>query len=80
MMFSSIFVPIMFLYRDAMFVLFFVSIMFLGAKKRLYKRLRQSVRWSVRPLVGRSVCPHDAITWKTGYVAIALRGGEGRGN
>jgi hypothetical protein len=36
-------------------------------------------------LVGCSVCPHDEIlqnllTWKTGYVAIALRRGEGRGN
>jgi hypothetical protein len=35
----------------------------------------------VRPLVG----PHDEIlrnllTWKTGYVAIASRRGEGRGN
>jgi hypothetical protein len=39
------------------------------------------VGWSVRP----SVCPHDEIlqnlfTWKTGYVAIASRRGEGRGN
>jgi hypothetical protein len=48
---------------------------FLGAKKRLYKRLRWSVGPLVRPLVG----PHDAIMWKTGYVAIASRGGEGRG-
>jgi hypothetical protein len=53
-----------------------LSTVFLGAKKRLYKRLRRLVGWSVRP----SVCPHDAITWKTGYVAIASRGGEGRGN
>jgi hypothetical protein len=30
-------------------------------------------------LVGRSVCPHDAIMWKTGYVAIASRRGGGRG-
>ena len=44
---------------------------FLGAKKRLYKRLRRSVG----PLVG----PHDAITWKTSYVAIASRRGGGRG-
>jgi len=33
-----------------------------------------SIRWLVRPLVG----PH--ITSKTGYVAIASRRGEGRGN
>jgi hypothetical protein len=30
-------------------------------------------------LVGPSVCPHDAITWKTSYDVIASRGGEGRG-
>jgi hypothetical protein len=48
-----------------------VKYMFLGAKKRLYKRLRQSVRWSVGP--------HDAITWTTNYVAIASRRGGGRG-
>jgi hypothetical protein len=44
---------------------------FLDAKKRLYKRLRRLVS----PLVG----PHDAITWKTSYVAIASRRGGGRG-
>jgi hypothetical protein len=38
-------------------------------------------RWSVH----LSVCPHDEILrnllmWKTGYVAIASRRGEGRGN
>jgi hypothetical protein len=53
--------------------------LFLGAKKRLYKRLRRLVGWlvgrSVRPLVH----PHDAITWKTSYVAIASRRGGGRG-
>jgi hypothetical protein len=60
---------------------------FLGAKKRLYKRLRRSVgssvRPSVRPSVGRSVRwsvrPHDAIMWKTSYVAIASRRGGGKG-
>jgi hypothetical protein len=26
------------------------------------------------------VCPHDEITWKTGYFAIAWRRGEGRRN
>ena len=49
---------------------------FLGAKST-------SILDCVGPLVGRSVgwsVPHDAITWKTGYVAIASRGGEGRGN
>jgi hypothetical protein len=30
-------------------------------------------------LVGWSI-PHDAITWKTSYVAIASRRGGGRGN
>jgi hypothetical protein len=40
-----------------------------------------SFRWSVRWLVG----PHNEIlrklfTWKTGYVAIASKRGEGRGN
>jgi hypothetical protein len=44
---------------------------FLGAKST-------SIRDSVGPSVGWSVGPHDAIMWKTGYVAIALRGGEGR--
>ena len=44
---------------------------FLGAKKRLYKRLRRSVVPSVRP--------HDAIMWKTIYVTIASRRGGGRG-
>jgi hypothetical protein len=44
-------------------------------EEHLYKRLL----WLVRPLVGWSVCPHDAITWKTSYVAIALRRGGGRG-
>jgi hypothetical protein len=38
------------------------------------------VGWSVRPLVGCSICPHDEITWKTGYVAIASRRGERSGN
>jgi hypothetical protein len=48
---------------------------FLGAKKLLFKRLRLSVG----PLVGLSVRPHDAITWKTSYVAIASRrGGRGK--
>jgi hypothetical protein len=54
---------------------------FLGAKKRLYKRLRRLVGLSVRP----SVCPHitsktsyDCFEkWrrkrKTGYVATPLR-------
>jgi hypothetical protein len=36
------------------------------------------VCWLVGPSVGWLVCPH--ITLKTGYVAIALRRGEGRGN
>jgi hypothetical protein len=44
-------------------------------EEHLYTRLRPSVRRSV----GWSV-PHDAITWKTSYVAIALRRGGGRGN
>jgi hypothetical protein len=40
---------------------------------------------SVGRSVGPSVCPHDEIlqnllTWKTGYIAIASRTGEGRGN
>jgi hypothetical protein len=52
---------------------------FLGTKKRLYKRLRRLVGPSVRPSVHWSVCPHDAITWKTSYVAIASRRGGGRG-
>jgi hypothetical protein len=34
-----------------------------------------SLRRSVHPLVG----PHDAITWKTSYVAIDSRRGGGRG-
>jgi hypothetical protein len=39
----------------------------------------------VGPLVVPLVCPHNEIlqnlfTWKTGYVGIALRRGEGRGN
>jgi hypothetical protein len=39
----------------------------------------------VRPLVRWLVCPHDEILrkllmWKIGYVAIALRRGEGREN
>jgi hypothetical protein len=38
----------------------------------------------VRLLVRPSVCPHDEklrnlLTWKTGYIAIASRRGEGRG-
>jgi hypothetical protein len=48
-------------------------------EEHLYKRLRPSVRWSVGPLVGWSV-PHDAITWKTSYIAIASRRRGGRGN
>jgi hypothetical protein len=44
-------------------------------EEHLYKRLRPSVGRSVR----RSV-PHDAIRWKTSYVAIASRRGGGRGN
>jgi hypothetical protein len=44
-------------------------------EEHLYKRLRPSVRRSVCPFV-----PHDAITWKTSYVAIASRRGEGREN
>jgi hypothetical protein len=55
--------------------LFYLLNLFLGAKKRLYKRLCRSigpsVRWSVRP--------HNTITWKTSYVAIASRRGGGRG-
>jgi hypothetical protein len=54
-------------------------LLFLGAKKRLYKRLRRSVGRSVGWLVGRSVRPHDAIAWKTSYFAIASRRGGGRG-
>jgi hypothetical protein len=34
---------------------------------------------SVGPLVGPLVRPHDAITWKTSYVAIVSRRGGGRG-
>jgi hypothetical protein len=36
----------------------------------------------VGPSVVLLVCPHDEILlmWKTGYVAIASRRGEGRGN
>jgi hypothetical protein len=41
--------------------------------------IRDCVRRSVGRSVGRSV-PHDAITWKTSYVAIASRRGGGRGN
>jgi hypothetical protein len=52
----------------------FLSFIF-RCEEHLYKRLRpsvgRSVRWSV---------PHDAIMWKTSYVAIASRRGEGRGN
>jgi hypothetical protein len=51
-----------------------IVLRFLGAKKHLYKRLCRSVR----PLVRWSVRPHDAITWKTSYVAIASRRGGGR--
>jgi hypothetical protein len=53
-----------------------VYIQFLGAKST---SIRDCVRRSVGWLVGRSV-PHDAITWKTSYVAIASRRGGGRGN
>jgi hypothetical protein len=46
--------------------------MFLGAKSTSKRDcIGRSVRW----LVG----PHDAITWKTSYVAIASRRGGGRG-
>jgi hypothetical protein len=45
---------------------------FLGAKST-------SIRDCVGRSVGLSVCPHDAITWKTSYVAIASRRGGGRG-
>jgi hypothetical protein len=48
-------------------------------EEHLYKRLHPSVRLSVGWLVGWSV-PHDAITWKTIYIAIALRRGGGRRN
>jgi hypothetical protein len=44
-------------------------------EEHLYTRLRRLVRRSV----GRSVCPHDAITWKTSYVAINSRRVGGRG-
>jgi hypothetical protein len=54
-----------------------VDTKFLGAKKRLYKRLRPSVGRSVGPSVGWSVRPH--ITSKTSYIAIASRRGGGRG-
>jgi hypothetical protein len=40
--------------------------------------VRPSIGWSVHWLVHPSVGPH--ITLKTGYVAIASRRGEGRGN
>ena len=52
------------------------KIKFLGAKST---SLRDCVGRSVRPLVGPLVRPHDAITWKTSYVAIASRRGGGRG-
>jgi hypothetical protein len=47
--------------------------------------IRDYVGWSIGRLVRPSVCPHDEIlqnllTWKTGYVAIASRREEGRGN
>jgi hypothetical protein len=51
------------------YMVHFYATLFLGAKKRLYKTAS----------VGRSVRPHDAITWKTSYVAIASRSGGGRG-
>jgi hypothetical protein len=44
-------------------------------EEHLYKRLHLSVG----RLVGPSVRPHDAITWKTSYVAIASRRAGGRG-
>jgi hypothetical protein len=47
---------------------------FLGA----YKRLRRLVGPSVGLSVRWSVRPHDAITWKTSYVAIASRRGRGK--
>jgi hypothetical protein len=37
------------------------------------------VGWLVSRSVRPSVRPHDAITWKTSYVAIASRRGGGRG-
>jgi hypothetical protein len=49
---------------------------FLGAKSTSIRDcIGQSVGW----LVGPSVRPHDAIMWKTSYVAIASRRGGGRG-
>jgi hypothetical protein len=48
---------------------------FLGAKSTSIRPLRRSVHW----LVSWLVRPHDAITWKTCYVAIASRRGGGRG-
>jgi allophanate hydrolase subunit 2 len=45
---------------------------FLGAKST-------SIRDCVGRLVGPLVGPHDAITWKTSYIAIDSRKGGGRG-
>jgi hypothetical protein len=52
---------------------------FLGAKSTSIRDcVGRSVGWSVGPLVRPSVRPHDAITWKTSYVAIASRRGRGK--
>jgi hypothetical protein len=59
---------------DACWLEFFI-LQFLGAKST---SIRDCVCWLVGPSVGPSV-PHDAITWKTSYVAIASRRGGGRG-
>jgi hypothetical protein len=48
---------------------------FLGAKST---SIRDCVGWSVRRSVGPLVRPHDAIMWKTSYIAIASRIGGGR--
>jgi hypothetical protein len=42
--------------------------MFFRCEEHLYKRLRRLVGW----LVGWSVGPHDAITWKREYVETRL--------
>jgi hypothetical protein len=53
----------------------FLPTLVFRCEEHLYKRLRLSVG----RLVGWSVHPHDAITWKTSYVEIASRRGGGRG-